>query len=82
MESTTSKAEKQESKIITISEAAKHCTNKDCYLIIDNKVYDVTKFLEEVLFWAHLFLFLSLNLKIVVYLYVYYLLSTQAVKKS
>eukprot|EP00051_Salpingoeca_urceolata_P005466 m.73459 g.73459 ORF g.73459 m.73459 type:complete len:128 (-) comp14350_c1_seq2:115-498(-) len=34
-------------KIITKAEVAKKNTNKDCWLIIEDKVYDVTKFLDE-----------------------------------
>ncbi|KAJ4733660.1 Cytochrome b5 [Rhynchospora pubera] len=34
-------------KVYTLSEVSEHNTNKDCWLIINGKVYDVTKFLED-----------------------------------
>ncbi|XP_075521126.1 cytochrome b5, seed isoform-like [Primulina tabacum] len=34
-------------KPFTFSEVSEHNTNKDCWLIINGKVYDVTKFLED-----------------------------------
>ncbi|KAL4447198.1 hypothetical protein ABPG77_007231 [Micractinium sp. CCAP 211/92] len=34
-------------KTYTIEECLKHCDDKDCWLIIDGKVYDVTPFLDE-----------------------------------
>lgn len=34
-------------KTFTIDECLKHCDDKDCWLIIDGKVYDVTRFLDE-----------------------------------
>ncbi len=35
-------------KVITRAEAAKHNTDKDCYFVIEGKVYDITPFLDEV----------------------------------
>ncbi|RWR87203.1 cytochrome b5 [Cinnamomum micranthum f. kanehirae] len=34
-------------KIYTLKEVSNHNHNKDCWLIINGKVYDVTKFLED-----------------------------------
>ncbi|KAG6545282.1 hypothetical protein Mapa_013395 [Marchantia paleacea] len=36
-----------EGKLYTLAEVSEHNNNKDCWLVIDGKVYDVTKFLEE-----------------------------------
>ena len=35
------------SKVYTLEECSKHRSEKDCWLIIYGKVYDVTKFLDE-----------------------------------
>lgn len=35
------------SKVYTLEECSKHRSEKDCWLIIHGKVYDVTKFLDE-----------------------------------
>ena len=35
------------SKTITLAEVAEHKDRNSCWLVIHNKVYDVTKFLEE-----------------------------------
>ena len=37
----------QEKKTISLAEASKHKSEKDCWLIIHGKVYDVTAFLDE-----------------------------------
>ncbi|KAM7496215.1 hypothetical protein LguiA_020629 [Lonicera macranthoides] len=34
-------------KVFTLAEVSNHNTNKDCWLLIGGKVYDVTKFLED-----------------------------------
>eukprot|EP00252_Welwitschia_mirabilis_P006480 TRINITY_DN1736_c1_g1_i1.p1 TRINITY_DN1736_c1_g1~~TRINITY_DN1736_c1_g1_i1.p1 ORF type:complete len:135 (+),score=29.26 TRINITY_DN1736_c1_g1_i1:332-736(+) len=36
-----------EGKVYTLAEVSEHNHSKDCWLIIEGKVYDVTKFLEE-----------------------------------
>ena len=36
------------SKIIALADVAKHNTEDDCFMAIHGKVYDVTKFLDEV----------------------------------
>ncbi|KAL6210931.1 hypothetical protein ACLB2K_016161 [Fragaria x ananassa] len=36
-----------EKKVYTLEEVSKHSDHKDCWLVIDGKVYDVTKFLED-----------------------------------
>ena len=35
------------SKTITLAEVAKHKDRKSCWVVIHNKVYDITKFLDE-----------------------------------
>ncbi|KAL1565728.1 cytochrome b5-like [Salvia divinorum] len=35
------------SKVFTLAEVSEHSTNKDCWLLIEGKVYDVTKFLDD-----------------------------------
>ncbi|PKA57805.1 Cytochrome b5 [Apostasia shenzhenica] len=42
MESGRDKAE-----VFTLAEVSKHSSREDCWLIINGKVYDVTKFLED-----------------------------------
>lgn len=39
-----------ETKIYTLAEIAKHNDNKETWIIIDNSVYDVTAFLNEVIY--------------------------------
>ncbi|KAL5759345.1 hypothetical protein ACOSP7_017870 [Xanthoceras sorbifolium] len=34
-------------KLYTIQEISHHNTQEDCWILIDNKVYDVTKYLDE-----------------------------------
>ncbi|XP_030547733.1 cytochrome b5-like isoform X2 [Rhodamnia argentea] len=34
-------------KVYTLSEVSEHNTTKDCWLVIEGKVYDVTKFMED-----------------------------------
>ncbi|TYH55444.1 hypothetical protein ES332_D09G235500v1 [Gossypium tomentosum] len=34
-------------KVFTLAQVSEHKTPKDCWLIINGKVYDVTKFLED-----------------------------------
>ncbi|XP_050364545.1 cytochrome b5-like [Argentina anserina] len=36
-----------EMKVYTLEEVSQHSDRKDCWLVIDGKVYDVTKFLED-----------------------------------
>ncbi|ONK58136.1 uncharacterized protein A4U43_C09F8580 [Asparagus officinalis] len=36
-----------DAKVFTLEDVSKHNTNKDCWLIIGGKVYDVTKFLDD-----------------------------------
>eukprot|EP00270_Netrium_digitus_P008552 TRINITY_DN2566_c0_g2_i1.p1 TRINITY_DN2566_c0_g2~~TRINITY_DN2566_c0_g2_i1.p1 ORF type:complete len:155 (+),score=56.04 TRINITY_DN2566_c0_g2_i1:171-635(+) len=36
-----------EKKVFAFDEVSKHATEKDCWLIIGGKVYDVTEFLDE-----------------------------------
>jgi cytochrome b involved in lipid metabolism len=33
--------------VYTLEEVKKHRGNKDCWIVIKNKIYDVTKFLEQ-----------------------------------
>ncbi|XP_073525517.1 uncharacterized protein [Phyllobates terribilis] len=39
--------EEEKKKVYTLSEVSQHNKTKDCWLIINGKVYDVTNFLEE-----------------------------------
>ncbi|OWM82889.1 cytochrome b5 [Punica granatum] len=36
-----------ETKAFTLAQVSEHNTSKDCWLVIEGKVYDVTKFLED-----------------------------------
>lgn len=35
------------SKTFTLEDIKQHTTRQDCWVVIENKVYDVTKFLDE-----------------------------------
>ncbi|KAI3461864.1 hypothetical protein Pfo_018527 [Paulownia fortunei] len=35
------------SKVFTLAEVSQHNNNKDCWIVIDGKVYDVTKYLDD-----------------------------------
>ncbi|KAI3408950.1 Cytochrome b5 heme-binding domain-containing protein [Psidium guajava] len=37
----------RDSKVYALAEVSEHNTTKDCWLVIDGKVYDVTKFMED-----------------------------------
>ncbi|EOA12606.1 hypothetical protein CARUB_v10027337mg [Capsella rubella] len=34
-------------KVFTLAEVSQHSSSKDCWIVIDGKVYDVTKFLDD-----------------------------------
>ncbi|KAL1198897.1 Cytochrome B5 isoform D [Cardamine amara subsp. amara] len=34
-------------KVFTLAEVSQHSSSQDCWIIIDGKVYDVTKFLDD-----------------------------------
>ncbi|CAN7101797.1 hypothetical protein BRARA_F02980 [Brassica rapa] len=34
-------------KVFTLAEVSQHTSNQDCWIVIDGKVYDVTKFLDD-----------------------------------
>ncbi|XP_009151679.1 cytochrome B5 [Brassica rapa] len=34
-------------KVFTLEEVSQHTSNQDCWIVIDGKVYDVTKFLDD-----------------------------------
>eukprot|EP00262_Sarcandra_glabra_P017168 TRINITY_DN57_c0_g1_i1.p1 TRINITY_DN57_c0_g1~~TRINITY_DN57_c0_g1_i1.p1 ORF type:complete len:151 (+),score=26.11 TRINITY_DN57_c0_g1_i1:48-455(+) len=36
-----------DAKVFSLEDVSKHNTRQDCWLVIDGKVYDVTKFLED-----------------------------------
>ncbi|KAF5736649.1 cytochrome b5 [Tripterygium wilfordii] len=36
-----------DAKVFTLAQVSEHNDSKDCWLIIDGKVYDVTKFLDD-----------------------------------
>ena len=40
-------AETEKKKVYSLEECSKHRSEKDCWLIIHGKVYDVTRFLDE-----------------------------------
>lgn len=43
-------SETQEPKIIDLQDVSWHDTTNDCWVIIYDRVYDITKFLDEVSF--------------------------------
>ncbi|EFH38668.1 predicted protein, partial [Arabidopsis lyrata subsp. lyrata] len=34
-------------KVFTLAEVSQHSSSQDCWIVIDGKVYDVTKFLDD-----------------------------------
>ena len=49
-------SEKSEKKVFTLAELAEHNSKKSLYISIKGKVYDVTKFIDEVSFNFHWFI--------------------------
>lgn len=52
--------EKSKEKQFTLAEVAEHASDKSRFIVINDNVYDVTKFIDEVQKIEHIFI--SLNL--------------------
>lgn len=42
-----SENEPEKKNVYTVEEVAKHNSKNDCWIIVNKKVYDITKFIEE-----------------------------------
>jgi hypothetical protein len=54
-------------QLLTYEEVSKHNTRNDLYMIIDKKVYDITKFLDEV----NILIFVLRHIYPLVYIHAY-----------
>ncbi|XP_066980371.1 cytochrome b5-like isoform X1 [Macrobrachium rosenbergii] len=46
-ETPSNEVRKPSARVFTLAEVAQHNTSESCYMVIHDKVYDVTKFLDE-----------------------------------